>query len=253
MHTEYRKARNEYGEHIWKAKKEHWEAFLEDVDGESIWNFSKFAASEHTDGSRTRIPQLQTTGAHGRTKLSKSNEEKSKALHETFFPSPGAAPPNRDNGEPPEPAFEFKGITKDLIREVIKKLKRYKAPGIDDFPNEVFIWCEDILVPILYYLFRATHELGFYPDLWKISRTLVLRKPQRKDYTLPNAFRPIALLVCIAKILSACMGENFGYPNGKAGIDLEQSLFGQNGPHHNRLVALYFHNGQKCLAHEKGR
>ncbi|PSR72425.1 hypothetical protein PHLCEN_2v11706 [Hermanssonia centrifuga] len=207
IHAEYKRARNEYGESIRRAKKEHWEAFLEDIDGETIWNFSRYAASEHTDGGKTRIPQLQTKGTHRRTRLSKSNEEKSKALHETFFPPPGDTPPDQDTEEIPDQKFEFKGITRDLIREVIKKLKQYKAPGIDDFPNEVFIWCEDILVPILYYLFRATYELGFYPDLWKVLHTLVLRKPQRKDYTMPNAFRPIALLVCIAKILSACMAR----------------------------------------------
>ncbi|PSR73747.1 hypothetical protein PHLCEN_2v10417 [Hermanssonia centrifuga] len=144
IHAEYKKARNEYGERIRKAKKEHWEAFLEDVDGESIWNFSSYAASEHTDGGRTRIPQLRSTGTHGRTKLSKSNDEKSKALHEAFFPHPGNPPSNQDMAAYPEPAFEFKGITKDIIREVIKNLKRYKAPGIDDFPNEVFICAVDL-------------------------------------------------------------------------------------------------------------
>ncbi|PSR81447.1 hypothetical protein PHLCEN_2v6375 [Hermanssonia centrifuga] len=133
-------------------------------------------------------------GLHGRPRLSKSNNKKSKALHKTFFPPPGKLPPEQEVEEIPKTSFEFKGITRELIQEVIKKLKRYKAPGIDDFPNEAFKWCKDILVPILYYLFQATYKLGFYPDLWKISQTLVLQKPQRKDYTLPNVFWPIALL-----------------------------------------------------------
>ncbi|PSR73744.1 hypothetical protein PHLCEN_2v10434 [Hermanssonia centrifuga] len=229
IHVEYKKARNEYGERIRKAKKEHWEAFLEDVDGESIWNFSSYAASEHTDGGRTRIPQLRSTGTHGRTKLSKSNDEKSKALHEAFFPHPGNPPSNQDTAAYPEPAFEFKGITKDIIREVIKNLKRYKAPGIDDFPNEVFIWCEDLLTPILFLLFQASYELGIYPDFWKISRTLVLRKPQRKDYSLPNAYRPIALLICIAKILSACMAKILAIQTERLGLLSNNHFLGRMG------------------------
>lgn len=111
---------------------------MDDVKGESIGNFSKFASSEHTDRGRTRIPQLQTKGLHGRPQLSKSNDKKSKALHKTFFPPPGKLPPEQEAEEISKTSIEFKGITRELIREVTKKLKQYKAPGIDDFPNKAF-------------------------------------------------------------------------------------------------------------------
>jgi len=50
--------------------------------------------------------------------------------------------------------------------------------------------------------------LGTYPKQWKDSITVVLRKPMKPNYMLPNAHWPIALLNTMAKILSACIMED---------------------------------------------
>jgi len=44
-----------------------------------------------------------------------------------------------------------------------------------------------------------------YPDEWKDSITVVVRKPGKPDYTVPGAYRPIALLSTMGKILSSCI------------------------------------------------
>jgi Reverse transcriptase (RNA-dependent DNA polymerase) len=51
-------------------------------------------------------------------------------------------------------------------------------------------------------------ELKTYPAEWRDSITRVLRKPGKADYTAPGAYRPIAPLDTIGKVLSACMGED---------------------------------------------
>jgi len=38
--------------------------------------------------------------------------------------------------------------------------------------------------------------------------TVMLRKPGKSDYSLPNAHQPVALLNTISKVLSACMAED---------------------------------------------
>ena len=84
-HAEYRKARNKYGENIGKAKKEHWEAFLEGVDEATVWNYSKYIRKGETDGGKTRVPPLQTTDEQGRPRLAQDNAEKSHILHTAFI------------------------------------------------------------------------------------------------------------------------------------------------------------------------
>ncbi|RPD64529.1 hypothetical protein L227DRAFT_472360, partial [Lentinus tigrinus ALCF2SS1-6] len=80
-------------------------------------------------------------------------------------------------------------------------LQRRSYPITDGIPNEVYRASADVLVPILGRLFRATFQLQYYPECWKISDTVVLRKPGKTDYTVAKAYRGIALLSCLSKIL----------------------------------------------------
>jgi hypothetical protein len=75
----------------------------------------------------------------------------------------------------------------------------------------VFVKTADLLPPHLGHIFRVTFDLEFYPETWKLSTTVVLRKPGRPDYTIPKAYRPIALLDTMAKILSSCVAEDVAY------------------------------------------
>ncbi|OBZ69760.1 RNA-directed DNA polymerase from mobile element jockey [Grifola frondosa] len=188
---EYRMARNRYADRIRIAKKEHWEAWLDEADKYTVWNVNRFVKGGPTDGGRLRVPPLKTENADGTPATCTSNEDKSKLLYDTFFP--------------PLPAFQLRPITDSQIEEVIKKLKEYKAPGPDCIPNEVYKHCANLLIPILGRLFRASFDLKIYPEEWKTSNTVVIRKPGRSHYDVAKAYRPIALINCIAKILSACV------------------------------------------------
>ena len=50
-------------------------------------------------------------------------------------------------------------------------------------------------------IFTACLRLGHHPSPCKHSTTVVLRKPQKADYSLAGEYRPIALLNTIGKIL----------------------------------------------------
>jgi len=104
-------------------------------------------------------------------------------------------------------------------------LQPYKAPGLSDVANVVLIKCADQLVPYLGPIYRATFRLHIYPDTWKEFVTVVLRKPGKTDYTIPNVYRPIALLDVIAKVLSACIKETLEYHTERLQL-LPQSQFG---------------------------
>src|SRR5882724_3648076 len=75
----------------------------------------------------------------------------------------------------------------------------------------LFIQCTDLLVPHLAPIHRVTFELKIYPDQWKSSTTIILRKPSKLDYTVMGAHQPITLLNTMAKILSACIMDVLMY------------------------------------------
>jgi hypothetical protein len=56
-------------------------------------------------------------------------------------------------------------------------------------------------------LFRA----GYYPNKWKEGIGIILLKPNKEDYTVPKAYRIIALLNCLSKVLEKIFTTRLGY------------------------------------------
>ena len=207
VHEQATKASDEYAKSLEATKRKHWDDWLEEVDANNIWTAHRYAGASPTDGGVARIPTLKRLVGDQVTEID-TNEEKSKLLYETFFPRSC----NRTNAEAspdyPDPVCEFSPITDKQMTRTIRKLSPYKAPGLNGICNIVFIKNADILVPWMGHLFRATFSLNYFPESWLISKTVVIRKPGRPDYGLPKAYRPIALLDTMSKILSACVAED---------------------------------------------
>ena len=153
------------------------------------------------------------------------NEEKSKFIYETFFPRSQNRTQTDASTDYPDPVCAFRPITDDQIHWAISRLAPYKAPGPNGISNIVFKNCSDLLVPWMGHFFRATFELKFLPNEWLNSKTVVIRKPGRPDYSAPKAYRPIALLDTMSKILSACVAEDLTWITTKHNL-LPHTHFG---------------------------
>ena len=206
-HREAKRARNEYNSLIYRSKQQHWDNWLENVSSNSLWDTHRFISAPASDGSKTRIPALKVKDSRGMIKEIYDNESKSKALHKVFFYAPPADYMVDLNYQYPEPRFDFEEVTNEQIERVATSLNPYKAPGLNGISNSVLTHCGDMLAPYLGPIFRATFNANYYPASWKRYKTVVLRKPGKSDYTVPNAYRPIALLDVFAKLLSACVKE----------------------------------------------
>jgi len=93
------------------------------------------------------------------------------------------------------------------VRTAIANTSPFKAPGPDEICNAVFKNCNELLDPYLTQLFNAVIALDTYFDPWHEFTTVVLRKPDKPDYTIPKAYRPIALLNTTCKLLTALVAE----------------------------------------------
>lgn len=188
IHEEFRLARNRFSENIKKAKKEHWEEWLEAITPSNIWDFHRYAASDPTEQIHTRIKTLKDPKDPNGTNSTQDNARKSELLYDVFF----RQPPENEHVEPNfvynPPICEFAPITNSQISRAIDKLSPYKAPGPNGICNCVYKNCSDLLVPYMGPIFRATFALEHYPEDWKLSSTVVLRKPGRPDYSLPKAY-----------------------------------------------------------------
>jgi Reverse transcriptase (RNA-dependent DNA polymerase)/Endonuclease-reverse transcriptase len=85
------------------------------------------------------------------------------------------------------------------IRNMLRKLKKRKAPGYDDIPNEALINLPDSAVKYLTNIINAMLKTGYFPKDWKLAKVLMFPKPG-KDHSDPNNYRPISLLCTLSKV-----------------------------------------------------
>ncbi|CUA75215.1 putative RNA-directed DNA polymerase from transposon BS [Rhizoctonia solani] len=208
IHEEYRLQRNRFSQAIKDAKRKHWEDFLEELDEESMWTAAGYLSSEPTDGGRARVPSLRYTQPDNTPASATDNDTKSRVLMESFFPpAPPPCQPDTPTPQHPTPVPEPHELQTRHVRQAVFSMKPHKAPGPDGIPACVYIQSVDLLEDHLLPIFRASLRHGIYPTEWRKSRTIVLSKPGKPDYSIAKAYRPIALLNVISKILYACVAN----------------------------------------------
>ena len=209
-HHQHRSISKKYAKLIEETKKQHWETWLLNTSERDIWTANKYATDPPTDSGRTRIPALVTHTQDGTPCHTTSNAEKSTTLASSFFPPPPSHPTVPLTCYP-QPANIFKYFTRDQIKRTANGLDAYKAPGPDGIPNVVLKKSIDLIVDHLFFIFRAIFELEIYPEEWKESKTVVLRKPGKPSYEVPKAYRPIALLNTIGKLFSTLIASDLSH------------------------------------------
>nr|GAT48527.1 RNA-directed DNA polymerase from transposon X-element [Mycena chlorophos] len=216
VHVEAKEARKAFAKAVNEAKRNTWTKFLLDATGSEVWKVSKFVTGDRGDGGMTRVPTLEKKGP--RTRRAETEDGKVDLFRREFYPEPmivSSVPPNHQY---PQPAFEHRSVSNEILREAIAGMAPYKATLPGTPANCVFTECENILVPFLGPVYRALDDLRHYPDGWADIQTIVLRKPGKPDYADPAAYRPIVLSNGLARLYHACKTKQLVRDAELAGI-----------------------------------
>ena len=215
VHDEYAAAGKKYNKTIQYSKQHHWRDWLEKATDPDLWTAHRYISAPAGDGGKTRIPSLMTQGPEGERKCN-TNQGKSKALAKAFFPKrPQQDTDPTEDAETLPPVCDLDPISKQQVRKHIARLKPFKAPGPDGIPNIVLIKCADILTDRLWRIYTAVVAKGWYFTPWKAFTTIVLHKPGKPRYDTPKAYRPIALLNTMAKVLTSIIAEQLTFYSEK--------------------------------------
>ena len=215
IHEELATARKRYNQSIEYAKKHHWRDWLEKASDPDLWTAHKYLTAPAGDGGKTRIPNLKVQGPDGERTCS-NNKDKSTALATTSFPKkPQQNTATLEEANNVPQICDIDPITREQIRKHIARLKPFKAPGPDGIPNVVLIKCSDLLVNRLWLIFTAIVNKEWYYTPWKAFTTIVLHKPGKPRYDTPKAYRPIALLNTISKVLTSIIAEQLTFYSEK--------------------------------------
>jgi len=91
--------------------------------------------------------------------------------------------------------------TGEEVKAILKSRKPFKAPGIDSIPNSFLQAMGQRMADAIAALATACWKIGHYPQQFKNARTIALRKPGNQIYSDPGAWRLIALLSTIGKVI----------------------------------------------------
>jgi ribonuclease HI len=196
-----------------------------------LWKLAKWSRNRATIPGR--IPPLKT--AEGTTVT--TTDDKARAFKEIFYP-PVRQADLSDIGltESPPPICEDTPITTEEIQAAIAHPPPLKSPGPDGIPNLILQRIGRPLSIILVRVFNACLQLGYHPQHFRMQETSIIRKPQKPDYGVAKAYRPIALLNTMGKILETVMASRLAclatskhllpsrHLGGLAGTGTEQAL-----------------------------
>jgi len=89
------------------------------------------------------------------------------------------------------------------VEEMLLKQKDRKVAGENGLGGKVVMvgwkvgWYKDIMMEVV----RGSLGLGFVCGRWRRSGGIIMRKPNKQDYRLPNSYRVINLLDVLGKVL----------------------------------------------------
>jgi hypothetical protein len=203
LEQQARAAAKEYHDAVRKQQRLHWDEFLS--EDTNIWKASRYLKPD--DGSGwSRIPPLQK--ADGSTTT--NNSEQAEQLLATFFPP---LPDNIEDEEdrPQRQPVPMPELTVDEIERCLMKTKPWKSAGEDGLPAGVWRQIWPAVSESVHQLFQTSLDTGALPQQWKIAKIIPLKKPNKDDYTLAKAWRPISLLSTLGKLLEAVVADRLSF------------------------------------------
>jgi retron-type reverse transcriptase len=102
-------------------------------------------------------------------------------------------------------------LAEQEVDDAIQEAASLKAPGPDGIINKALQLASRLIMPHLVRIFNQSLRLGYCPQHFRKSTTVVLRKPGKANYTTPKAYRPIALLNTIGKIMDSIVARRLSY------------------------------------------
>lgn len=213
-HTEqsweaYRIARNRKGRVIRRAllqgHREQVERAMQSP--ENMWKLAKWARNRE-GATATTTPALKDPITN--TEYVEA-QDKARLLKTTFFPTPPEPDLQDINGAEYQDQISFPDITEKEVYQAITSTPPMKAAGPDGIINRVLHIAATQIAPHLTRIFNWSLRLEYCPAHFRHSTTIVLRKPGKDDYTVPKAYRPIALLNTIGKLMDSIIAKRISY------------------------------------------
>ena len=102
-------------------------------------------------------------------------------------------------------------ITLEEVRVKVFTAKLWKVSDSDGLPSVVWQQMWPVIKDDILDLFKTSLNEGYLPWQWRVAKIIPPKKPNKSDYRLARAWRPISLLATLGKILESVIAERISY------------------------------------------
>lgn len=196
-------SRRDFQNKMKQARNEEWNKEMESARGGEIWTIYKRVKPRE---KKKIMPPLKKPDGS----LTETLEEKRNTLWKALLPEV-TQPPEKEIVI--QPNSQWPALTTKEIETVMTNIPKKKAPGEDGIPGEILrlAWKNKEFQKRFAILLNACIAYGHHPEPWRDSLIVVLPKPGKKDYTEPRAYRPIALIKTMSKVLEKIVQRRLAY------------------------------------------
>jgi len=108
-----------------------------------------------------------------------------------------------------KPRQIWNSFSKFKFSSAIQKCVDTSAPGPDrmSWCHWKIIFKNDECLSKIINIANACIILGFWPEYFKVSATVIIPKPNKPSYDNPKAFQPIVLLNTLGKVIEKVIAE----------------------------------------------
>jgi len=106
--------------------------------------------------------------------------------------------------------LEFKFLDVETVSRRVARMKKCKAPGVDNIETEHLMFAHPLLVVQLCVLFNTMMQCSVVPETFHAGIVVPVLKDKRGDVTDINNYRAVTLSSCISKLFEMCILELYG-------------------------------------------
>jgi hypothetical protein len=199
---EEQRAANLHLKKVVRAAKRDWAN--EYITTTNMW---EVAAWRHGRRS-SHIPALQNaTGG-----LVYDHEGMASLLSEHFFAEEGEPIPTSFTDDlAPRPTHTFSEFREEELFDLLRHTSNGSAPGSLGIGWSLLKKGWGAVKDHLILTYNTCFRLGHHPARWREAKVVAIPKPDKPDYSLPKAHRPILLLETMSKLLEKAVAKHMQY------------------------------------------
>jgi hypothetical protein len=196
-------AAQKYHETIRKQKKTHWDDFL--ANNANIWQAARYWNPDR-NATFDKIPPLTRIDGSSTT----DKIEQARELLATFFP-PLLVVIGEEGQRPQRAPVSMPRLSVKEVERSVFAAQSWKAPGDGGLPAIIWKQIWPVIKERVVILFQTSLDVGELPTQWRNAKIIPLKKPNKGNYTVAKAWRPISLLSTLGKALELVVAERISY------------------------------------------